>query len=215
VPSPRLTRAVRSAPVVLMHASSMNFKPISLDVVVCTYNRADDLDRTLTALARQNRSDTVEWSVLIVDNASTDHTAEVIAEWKAGGTLPNLRDVLETTQGLSPARLRGVRESTANWIAFVDDDNHLEPDWIAMLGRAIAERPEAGGFGGRVLLDFVREPPTYFRRFGWCFAEQDRGTEVHELDALVGAGMGLRRQALHDCGWARHPPCSVIVSGNV
>ncbi len=183
----------------------MNGKPVVLDVVVCTYNRADDLDRTFAALARQTPCNLVNWSVLVVDNASTDRTPEVIDAWQARRSLPNLRRVLEMRQGLSPARLRGVLESTADWIAFVDDDNHLEPGWIAALGCAIMERPDAGGFGGRVLLDWVREPPAYFRRFGWCFAEQDHGDEPRELDALVGAGMVLRRQALHDCGWTMRP----------
>ena len=202
---PTLSHAVVPCTLFLVCELRMNGKPISLDVVVCTYNRADDLDRTLAALARQTPSDIVAWSVLVVDNASTDRTPEVIDAWQARGRLPNLRRVLEPQQGLSPARLRGVRESTADWIAFVDDDNHLEPEWVAALGGAIAERPDAGGFGGRVLLEWVRQPPAYFRSFGWCFAEQDHGAEPSELDALVGAGMVLRRQALHDCGWTRRP----------
>jgi glycosyltransferase involved in cell wall biosynthesis len=178
---------------------------ISLDVVVCTYNRAADLDRVLAALACQEPTENVDWSVLVVDNASTDTTAEVVEAWRVRGGLPRLRRVLETEQGLSAARLRGVQETTAEWIAFVDDDNLLAPDWIRALGRAIAARPHAGGFGGRVVIDWGREPPRYFRSFGWCFAEQDYGAAERALESLVGAGMVLRRQALLASGWTEGP----------
>jgi hypothetical protein len=68
-----------------------------------------------------------------------------------------------------------------------------------------AERPDAGGFGGEVELAWEGEPPAHARRFGWAFAEQRRGPAAHRVDALAGAGMLLRREAVERSGWPRGP----------
>jgi glycosyltransferase involved in cell wall biosynthesis len=178
---------------------------IVLDVIICTYNRASELDRTLAALASQSQAEDMVWSVLVVDNGSTDATAQVVESWRARGSVPGLRSLLETERGLSPARLRGVRETNAEWIAFVDDDNLLATDWIAGVGQAVAAHPGAGGFGGKVIIDWISPCPDYLKNFGWCFAEQDHGAEMCEIDNLTGAGMVLRRKALEASGWVQRP----------
>lgn len=178
---------------------------LSLDIVICTYNRAADLDRVLAALTQQRGADAVAWSVLVVDNNSTDGTAAVVEAHQAKARLPGLRRILETEQGLTPARRAGVRATSGEWIAFVDDDNLLEPDWIAALAEAIADHPRAGGFGGRVLLDWALPRPHFLDTFGFCFAAQDQGDEPCELENLAGAGMVLRRAALEATGWLEHP----------
>jgi glycosyltransferase involved in cell wall biosynthesis len=147
----------------------------------------------------------VTWSFLVVDNASTDSTAEVVDAHRSRHLLPGLRRVLEYEQGLTPARRRGVRETRAPWVAFVDDDNFLEPGWLDAIADTIRLRPDAGAIGGRVVLDWERPPPTIFKRFGFCFAEQDPGGVARELDNLVGAGMVVRREALVECGWLERP----------
>ncbi len=178
---------------------------IVLEVIICTCNRASELDRMLAALAFQSQAKDIVWSVLVVDNGSTDATARVVESWRARGSIPGLRSLFETERGLTPARLRGVRETDAEWIAFVDDDNLLATDWIAGVGQAVAARPEAGGFGGRVIIDWISPCPDYLKNFGWCFAEQDHGAEMCELDNLTGAGMVLRREALEASGWVQRP----------
>jgi glycosyltransferase involved in cell wall biosynthesis len=184
---------------------------IVLEVIICTCNRASELDRMLAALAFQSQAKDIVWSVLVVDNGSTDATARVVESWRARGSIPGLRSLFETERGLTPARLRGVRETDAEWIAFVDDDNLLATDWIAGVGQAVAARPEAGGFGGRVIIDWISPCPDYLKNFGWCFAEQDHGAEMCEMDNLTGAGMVLRREALEASGWVH---CSRIVLVN-
>jgi glycosyltransferase involved in cell wall biosynthesis len=112
-----------------------------------------------------------------------------------------LRWVLENQQGLTPARRRGVRERRAPWIAFVDDDNLLEPGWLRAIAKAIRTHPQAGAIGGRVVLDWEPPPPDFIRRFGFSFAEQEPGDTACEMGSLVGAGMVVRRGALAKCGW--------------
>jgi glycosyltransferase involved in cell wall biosynthesis len=174
---------------------------VAIEVIICTYNRAANLQDVLAGLSVQRVDQGIEWSVLVVDNASTDRTADVVEAHRARRLLPGLRRVLESEQGLTPARRRGVQETSAPWIAFVDDDNLLEPSWLQAVAEAIRSHPQAGAIGGRVVLDWEQPPPNFIRSFGFCFAEQEAGQVPHEVDSLVGAGMVVRRAALFECGW--------------
>jgi glycosyltransferase involved in cell wall biosynthesis len=178
---------------------------VSIDVVICTYNRAAGLDAVLSALSGQSSAVDVAWSVLVIDNASTDSTADVFEAHRSHRLLPGLRRVRENEQGLTPARRRGVRETSAPWIAFIDDDNILEPGWLDAIAHAIRSHPHAGAIGGRVVLDWEQPPPAVFKRFGFCFAEQEPGGAACELSSLVGAGMVVCRKVLVECGWLERP----------
>ncbi len=119
--------------------------------------------------------------------------------------MQDLRYVFEPVPGLTAARLRGARETTAPWIAFVDDDNFLEPTWLEAVTRAIGMHGDAGGIGGKVILDWEAKPPRYLKEFAFCFAAQDHGEADCIVDSLAGAGMVISRRALQDCGWLDQP----------
>jgi GT2 family glycosyltransferase len=73
------------------------------------------------------------------------------------------------------------------------------------VGQAVAARPEAGGFGGKVIVEWMSPRPDYLNNFGWCFAEQDHGADMCEINNLAGAGMVLCRRALEASGWPQRP----------
>ena len=176
----------------------------TLEIVICTYNRDADLDRCLERLGRQREADG-NWSVTVVNNNCTDRTPQVVAEHAASGRVPRLAQIFERVQGLTPARRRGVLESTAEWVAFVDDDCLVAPDWVAEAMKAVARHPDAGGFGGRVIPSWGREPPQHLARHGWLFAEQNLGEVECVVESLVGAGIILNRSALAESGWIAEP----------
>jgi glycosyltransferase involved in cell wall biosynthesis len=186
-------------------ARGQGWPMVEIDIVICTYNRATSLDAMLTILAQQSCGDRIAWRVLVVDNASTDATADVVNAHRAKGLLPGLRRIFEPQQGLTFARVRGVRETTAPWIAFVDDDNLLAPTWLEAIGNAIRRHGDAGGVGGKVVLDWEQPSPAYLKEFGFCFAAQDHGDVDCVVESLAGAGMTLRRSALVESGWLDHP----------
>lgn len=173
-----------------------------LDIVICTHNRSAALAKVLGALVAQRTVAGSSWSVLVVDNASSDDTEAIVA--RHAHEL-GLRYVHEPKLGLTHARQRGFAETVGDWIGYVDDDNLLDPGWVAAIADAIREYPDAGGIGGRVVLRWESTPPMAAENFGFCFAEQDFGGEPRELESLVGAGMVLRRKALQACGWAAEP----------
>jgi GT2 family glycosyltransferase len=185
--------------------SDLTSPSVELDIVICTYNRSASLEHTLDALARQRGADPGAWSVLVVDNNSTDGTPDILDRWAASGRLPAMRWVTESRQGLTHARLRGVRETAGEWIAFVDDDCIVSSGWVAEALAFSRERPRCGAFGSRVVLEWGREPMEVLRRYGWAFAEQDLGDEPRLVDGIAGAGMVVRRAALRASGWTDKP----------
>ncbi len=52
--------------------------PQNVTVLICTWNRADLLDETLTSLAAAHAPAGIDWEVVAVDNKSADHTRAVI-----------------------------------------------------------------------------------------------------------------------------------------
>lgn len=172
----------------------------SISVVICTYNNAATLV-ALRHLAGQRDTDGVSWDILVVDNNCTDRTRDLVYECAASMPVP-CRVVTEREQGVNPARVAGARHSAGAWIAFVDDDCMLEPDWIRQAGLFIADHPDAGAFGGQVILKWEHEPPpAYVAEYGYAFAETRLGDVALARDWLVGAGMVVRRTALLATGW--------------
>lgn len=173
---------------------------VTLAVVVCTYNNATSLDRTLEALRGQRVGPYVDWRIVVVNNNCTDDTDAVVDRHAVLSPVP-LTTVREPEQGLTPARLRGVKITTEDWIAFVDDDCLPADDWIQNAADFALEKPDCGGFGGEVVLDWERPPPEFVLRYGWAFAQQEHGSEPTPLQCLAGAGFVLRRAALERTGW--------------
>ncbi len=101
-------------------------------VVVCSYNRADFLRPALESLAAQRTEGVFDYEVLVVNNASTDATRDVI-ELARAGFPGSLRTVIEPSPGISFCRNRGIAESRGEWIAFFDDDQLADPRWLAEL----------------------------------------------------------------------------------
>jgi GT2 family glycosyltransferase len=187
----------------------------TLEVVICTYNNAAMLDGVLTALASQKPIENARWSCLVVDNNCRDDTQNVVRRHIIAGAIPGLRSVREPEQGLTSARLRGVTCSTAQWIAFVDDDCFLRSDWIAQAIAFAESQPWVGAFGGRVVLDWEVDPPHHVRAFGYSFAEQDQGDSQHQVGFLAGAGLIVNRSALSASGWVDGPLLADRVGDNL
>jgi GT2 family glycosyltransferase len=110
----------------------------SLTVVVCTRNRQDGLMMTLNSLARQSDS---EFEVVVVDNSGDGALVRSLTGF--GGL--TLRCVHEPVAGLSRARNRGLAEVRSELVAWIDDDEEADRDWIAWIkgGFATAARPDA------------------------------------------------------------------------
>lgn len=177
---------------------------LDLSVAICTYNNATLLDRTLVAFEEQCVDAMFAWSVLVVDNNSTDDTLLVVQRYIEHSTIPGLRLICEERQGLGYARQRAVMETQAEFIAFVDDDCLLEPDWVEQAIAFCAAHPQMGAVGGAVRPMWEAPPSELVLGDVHALAAQDYGEAPCQLDTnqgLVGAGLVLRREAVLASRW--------------
>lgn len=127
----------------------MNMAP-DITVVLCTFNRAQWLPGVIASLANQRTEGAFSYELLIVDNASIDSTPHVAQSEVANANLP-MHYVCEDTPGVSAARNRGIQEARGEWVAFCDDDQLADPQWLAELFE-LARRKECRVVGGAVHL---------------------------------------------------------------
>jgi glycosyltransferase involved in cell wall biosynthesis len=122
--------------------------PPFLTVALCTHNHADRLARTLADLA-QVQLPSQPWEFLVIDNASSDATPQLLAAtgWRPAGV--EVRVVREEKLGLSNARNRALLEARGDYLLFMDDDETPDPAWLTAYEQAMREhQPDA--LGGRI-----------------------------------------------------------------
>ena len=120
----------------------------TIAAIICTHNRAGYLGAAIDSLLAQTCP---EYQVLVVDNASTDQTAEIVNDrLKTERGKACLKYVYEPTLGLSVARNRGAQETTAEILAYLDDDAEASPQWLKVLQEAYAQQNTLGIAGGKV-----------------------------------------------------------------
>jgi glycosyltransferase involved in cell wall biosynthesis len=166
-------------------------------ILICCHNAAGRLVPTLRHLLAQQTSGATPWEVLVVDNASSDGTAEVARSvWPAGHTAP-LRVISEPRLGLSYARARGLAEARYEYISFVDDDNWVNPQWIETVCAIFDGDPDIGACGSRNAAVFEAPPPPWFDRYKQGYAVGDWGSVARytSFADIWGAGLSLRRIA--------------------
>ncbi len=127
-----------------------------LSIVICAHNpRSDYLRRALEALKTQTLP-LEQWELLLVDNASDERLESTCdISWH-----PSTRHVREEKIGLTPTRLRGIKESRGELLVFVDDDNVLASDFLEQAMATVVRYPHLGVFGaGAIRPEFAAPPP--------------------------------------------------------
>lgn len=122
-------------------------------VAICTCDRDEQLHRTLDALEAQRAS----FPLLVVDQspAADWRLAQRASEW------PALVVVRDSGRGLSRARNIAAQRLDTEWIAYVDDDCLVEPDWAEVLAEAIKHQQSASMITGPVLAYGQAQRPGY------------------------------------------------------
>jgi glycosyltransferase involved in cell wall biosynthesis len=156
------------------------------------------LPQTLAHLAGQKNTGTLAWEVIVVDNASTDDTAEVSQRcWPADAPAP-LRVVDEPRIGLTNARIRGFAEARHEIVSFVDDDNWLADSWVSLASDIMSRDASLGALCGLSYPACEIEPPRWFERFRGnyaIFTQEDFARTDDPPRALFGAGLSVRKAA--------------------
>lgn len=143
----------------------MKQKP-SVSFIICTYNRASYLDDTLRSLLEFNYPGLL-YEFVIIDNNSTDRTPEVINRYREIASQKGVpfRSFKESSQGLSHARNRGIKEAEADSVVFFDDDiratKSLIPAWCSYFER----NTNALAAGGKIHVQFDAPRPDWMSYF--------------------------------------------------
>ena len=171
-------------------------------VILCTYNRAELLGGALHSLTNLRTDDQFSYEVLVVDNASTDNTQHVVSELANRYETP-IRIVRETKPGLSAARNCGIREAQGHWLAFFDDDELADLDWLFEL-RALAREKQSRVVGGSVRLvlteDQQQELSPCLERLLAPGGRQQAVCQFTPKNALNGGNAMIHRDVFQEVG---------------
>ncbi|HKV11496.1 MAG TPA: glycosyltransferase [Thermoanaerobaculia bacterium] len=159
-----------------------------ISVVVCSYNGERTIRGCCEALARLDYPD---YEVIVVDDGSTDRTAEIARGF-------GFRVLSTENQGLSSARNTGMREATGEIVAYTDDDAPPDRHWLTYLawgflttGHAAIGGPNVPPPGDGLIADCVAHAP---------------GGPVHVLlsdtvaEHVPGCNLAVRRACLEAIG---------------
>src|SRR5689334_23559146 len=126
---------------------------MTIDLVIPTHNRADLLSRLLDSIRLAQVPDGVQVRTIVVDNNSTDGTRALVEHAKAGW--PGVLEYrFEPVQSKSVALNHGLSLVHADIVGMLDDDEEIDPQWIAVVARMF-EDPT---------VDFISGP--YLPRWG-------------------------------------------------
>lgn len=157
-------------------------------IVVCTYNGAATITDCMEGLLAL---DYPRFEVIVVDDGSTDCTAEIVSEYP-------VRLISTPNQGLSNARNTGLYAARGEIIAYIDDDAYPDPHWLRYLSYAYQSTSHAG-IGGPNLVPDEDGP------IAKCVANAPGGP-VHVLindevaEHIPGCNMTFRKEALLEIG---------------
>jgi len=183
-------------------------KTKSVTVAICTRNRAPSLERAVRSvveeLARSRWASDPQFCLLVVDNGSTDGTAECVRRLQQSE--PRLRYVLEPTAGIAVARNRALAALETEVVVFIDDDETVCPGFIEAHMDTYEQQPGCVAVGGAMDLYFDTGAPrwvspalmglysSYPVSEGTC-----RPLEPRE-NPPFGGNLSLLAAAAHECG---------------
>ncbi len=140
---PKRVRAEAVTPELLSAAlERLTAAPLSVSVIVPTYNHASTVARALRSVLAQSYS---PLEILVSDDGSTDETQEVL-EQQFGSELRDgrIRVLRNPHRGVSAARNAGLAVARGDVVAYLDSDNEWDPDYLLLTVDALGRHPEAG-----------------------------------------------------------------------
>ena len=170
----------------------------SVSIIICTFNRAELLERALEYLQRQHDS---RFEVIVVDGPSTDNTAKVIERWR-----DQIKLAKNPRRNLSVSRNIGIRLAAGDIVAFIDDDALPFDDWVSILLAEYNSVPRlVGGIGGVTYdagtLEFQADDiliDSYGR--GWFNQSRDELLYAGRFRTFLGTNSSFRREVLWEIG---------------
>ncbi len=171
-----------------------------VDIIIVTYNARAKILRCLRSIREHTRS--VPYTLTIIDNHSTDGTRESLR--KQRNSIDSLL-LLPKNLGFSGAANKALFAGRNPWVALLDDDIEVTPQWLEKLLQCAQLNPQIGIVGGKVVwpnglifsAEFKFEP---FGMVGKYERDQGQRDYIRECDALPGPCWLMRRDAIKKIG---------------
>lgn len=170
-------------------------------VILVSWNRAADLRLALEAIFA---STTPPDEVIVVDNASTDDSADVAASFADVILLQN-----KENRGFAEPHEVALKHTTADFIALINNDALVEPAWLERMVDFLRAHPRAAAVGGKQYFWDAANPPfdPANRYYAYTLVEglatravADAPDELREVATLSGCAVMIRRSAIDDVG---------------
>lgn len=180
---------------------------ILISAIICTRNRSDYLRKAIKSLADQTLPINC-YEILVVDNASTDHTQQVVFQEFA--SVNNVRYLYEPIVGIARARNKGWAEAIGKYVCYLDDDEIASRDWLEKITEAFkAAGPRLCLIGGRI--DPIwesRRPPWLSKKIECYVSIINHADSVMFLNLsgfyVSGGNMAIPRTLLKEVGGFNH-----------
>ena len=173
-------------------------KKLKISAIICTYNRDPYLGKAIKSLLEQSLADD-EYEIIIVDNASTDKTKEIVEKYR-----DKVKYIYEPNQGLSYARNAGYLNSNADIVTYLDDDALASSEWLSSALEAFEKDKNIAAVGGKIEPIWEAEKPKWLIKELYIhFSCQDKGPDPFYLkshDYVWGGNAAYRKRILYDCG---------------
>ena len=178
----------------------------SVTVCLVTHNRPHYVRSCLASLRCQTVG-TAAFDIIVVDSCGRPEVSAELAEIVA--EQPNARLLRVDRPGASVARNCGAEDSTADYIAYIDDDGLATPDWVEQIQRVVLEHePWPGVLGGRVLPIWEQPLPSWWPEslrgvlsiIEWDGCGEYRSPQVPTGLEPYGVNMIVRREPLLAAG---------------
>ncbi len=133
---------------------------LKFSIVICTYNRERFLPGLFESIKAQTMNKSL-FEVILINNNSTDNTEFLCNDFIRKNPDIQCSYYVETNQGLSYARNRGIIESRGEYVTFADDDALLAPDYSERATAYLDEHPDVAEVGGPILLKYMGKIPAW------------------------------------------------------
>ena len=154
-----------------------------LSIIIPAYNVQNYIVRTLSSILTQNNSDI---EIIVVDDGSTDQTAQVVTKAIESSSIPNITLYSNCNGGVSSARNFGLDRAIGEYVYFLDGDDYVADDFIGQIFKLVEENKPQIVFWRYDFVSETGEPLSAFP-FRTEFTFQKTGLEVLNLLLLENA----------------------------
>lgn len=161
-----------------------------ISIIVPVFNLEKELSRCLDSILAQSYHDI---EIIVVDDGSFDGSTNIIRQYAKKDN--RIKPIFQENDGVTSARLHGVREASGQWIGFVDGDDEIESDmYERLLKNAETYHADISHCGYQMCFDDGRVH--YFHNTG-LLAQQDKITALKELLSGSRIEPGLCNKLFH------------------